>query len=323
MPAGEATQVIGGPAAPIGGGFGEATQHALVTPCPVCRTPNPPTERYCQDCGLLFGSAAAEIEPVPDVSQLPRLVDAGGREHPLNTGANSVGRDAADILIPDPTVSRRHAQVTLEEGLVTVEDQGSTNGTYVGGRKLAPGERAGAFAGDEVRFGSVVLSLVLPGGAARPAEGPAEASAVPPTDRGAAVAVLALDDGTEFPLYPGVNSIGRRSGNQVVLADAFMSGRHAEITCNEDGSAQLVDVGSTNGTFVGADRLAANVPLALTEGTVVRLGKTPVTFHATAAPEASADTLNTAAVAPEPTMVGGFVLPEPTLMSPPPDATSS
>jgi len=294
---GEATRVLSGPGmaplgAPVGGGY-EATQQAIAVTCPVCGTPNGPAERYCQDCGLLFGSTPAEVEPLPDLSQLPRLVDTAGREFALNPGPNSVGRDAADLLIADPTISRRHAQVTLEGGQLVVEDLGSTNGTKVGDRRLDPGERVAAFNGDTVRFGSVSLTLTLPGGEARPADlGPVETQpapageAAPATVRGAALGFLVLGDGTEFPLYEGVNSIGRRSANQITLADAFMSGKHAEVLVQADGTAQLVDVGSTNGSFLGEERLAPHAPLALTEGLTVRLGKTPVTFRAAAPPPA-------------------------------------
>lgn len=289
-PAGEATRVLSAtptmgyaPAAP----YGDATQQALTVTCPVCQTPNPPSERYCQDCGLLFGSAT-DVEPLEDASQLPRLLDSTGREFVLNAGVNTVGRENADILLIDPTVSRRHAQVALEETRIIVEDLGSTNGSYVGANPTRAGQRTEAYDGDTVRFGSVSLTLALPGGAARPASAaPAAApTPAPQEDRGEPVAQLVLGDGTEFPLYEGVNTLGRRSGNQIVLADAFASGRHAEIRCNPDGTAELVDVGSTNGTFIAGERLAPNTPVTLEEGTTVTFGKTPVTFRR-AAPAAA------------------------------------
>lgn len=297
--AGEATRVLGapgfGPAPGAPAMYGEATQQSLVVTCPVCQTPNGPAERYCQDCGLLLSSISGEVEPLPDLSQLPRLIDSTGREFPLNPGPNSVGRDSADILLPDPTVSRRHAQVTLEGEQVWVEDQGSTNGTSVGGHKLAAGERAGAYQGDTVKFGSIVLTLALPGAAARPAA-VAPSAAVPaaaPADRGPALAALVLADGTEHPLFAGVNTIGRRSGNQIVLSDAFMSGKHAEVTVTPEGAATLVDVGSTNGSFLAGQRLAPQAPVELAEGTVVVLGKTQVTCRAGApsAPPAAESTV--------------------------------
>lgn len=263
----------------MGGGYGEATQQAITITCQVCATPNGPGTAYCQDCGLMFGSAPAEVEPLPDVSQLPRLVDASsGRELVLNSGLNSVGREGTDVLLPDPTVSRRHAQVTVESGQLIVEDLGSTNGTFVGGRPVRPGERAAAFDGDAVRFGSIHLVLALPGGAARPADAGVAATAAVAEDRGEPVAQLRLANGTDYPLYAGANTIGRRSSNEIILADAFASGRHAEITCNADGTVILTDLGSTNGTFINGERLAPNTPVTLTEATQFRFAKSDATL---------------------------------------------
>ena len=272
---GEATRLM---TPPMVGGYGEATQQAIVITCAVCGTPNGPGERYCQDCGFMFGSASGEMEPPPDPSQMVRLVDGTGRELLLNPGVNLVGRDSADVLLPDPTVSRRHAQIALEGDQVTVEDLGSTNGSSVAGRKLGAGEKATAYSGDSVKFGNLIFTLQLPGGVARPAEAIAAPAAEPPVDRGAPVAFLTREDGSEIPLFEGVNSLGRRSTNQIVLSDSFASGRHAEVRW-EAGSAVVVDVGSTNGTFIGAERLAPNVSRPLTEGLTVRFGKTELTFR--------------------------------------------
>jgi len=289
-PAGDATQVLPSPGGPMGMGYGDRTQQAITITCPVCSTPNGPGTAYCQDCGLMFGSAPAEVEPLPDVSQLPRLVDASsGRELVLNSGLNSVGREGTDVLLPDPTVSRRHAQVTVEGGQLIVEDLGSTNGTFVGGRPVRPGERATAFDGDAVRFGSIHLVLALPGGAPRPADAAAPAPAVAAEDRGAPVAQLRLANGTEYQLYAGTNTIGRRSSNQIILADAFASGRHAEIDCQADGTVVLTDLGSTNGTFVGGERLAPNTPVTLTEATQFRFAKSDATLVLLGEPSSDAE----------------------------------
>jgi len=313
-PAGDATRVMQSPFPAAGGGFSDATQHALTVACPVCQTPNGPAERYCQDCGLLMGSQPADVEPLPDAAQLPRLVDAAsGREYLLNPGLNTVGRESADIVLADPSVSRRHAQVTLDGGSLTVEDLGSTNGTFVAGSPVRAGTPVAAQSGTLLRFGSVQLSLAIPGAAGAPeaidpvalspAAAPAAASAAPISERGAPVGRLTLADGTEFPLYSGVNTIGRRSANEIVLADSFMSGKHAEITCGEDGQVQFVDVGSTNGSFHAGARLAPNSPIPLADGATVRMGKTEVTFRSSA-PAASVERTVMAPMG-EATLMGG------------------
>ena len=47
-----------------------------------------------------------------------------------------VGRDGADLVIGDEEMSRRHVALRPVDGGVEVEDLGSTNGTYVDGRRI-------------------------------------------------------------------------------------------------------------------------------------------------------------------------------------------
>jgi pSer/pThr/pTyr-binding forkhead associated (FHA) protein len=48
-----------------------------------------------------------------------------------------IGREAGnDIVIEDPQVSRRHAQLTQQGNSYLIEDIGSTNGTYVNGKRV-------------------------------------------------------------------------------------------------------------------------------------------------------------------------------------------
>lgn len=70
-----------------------------------------------------------------------------GRTYPLVEGVTRVGRHSDSmILLDDITVSRRHCMVKVDQNQVTVEDEGSTNGTYVNGARmevspLQPGDR--------------------------------------------------------------------------------------------------------------------------------------------------------------------------------------
>lgn len=84
---------------------------------------------------------------------------ARGTQFPL-AGTMIIGRDpGAGIVIPDASVSLRHASITRTTGGWRVADLGSTNGTLVNGR---PVERDGTpLRGDErITFGAVVLQLV-------------------------------------------------------------------------------------------------------------------------------------------------------------------
>ena len=69
-----------------------------------------------------------------------------------------VGRDpTAAIQLSDQEVSRRHAIVSGEQGRATVEDLGSSNGTYVTDERVQG--TAALAVGGRMRVGSTVLEL--------------------------------------------------------------------------------------------------------------------------------------------------------------------
>jgi pSer/pThr/pTyr-binding forkhead associated (FHA) protein len=67
-------------------------------------------------------------------------------------GSATIGRSpAVEIQIDDPFASGRHARIYERGGLFYVEDMGSTNGTYLNGKKLASQELLRAE--DRIRIG--------------------------------------------------------------------------------------------------------------------------------------------------------------------------
>ena len=74
----------------------------------------------------------------------------GGRR--LNVGRAS----DSDLKLDHPSVSKIHAALVMNrEGALLVSDTGSTNGTYINGRRLAYGEARRLEDGDVVGFGDV------------------------------------------------------------------------------------------------------------------------------------------------------------------------
>jgi predicted component of type VI protein secretion system len=72
-------------------------------------------------------------------------------------GDHTIGREGADITLDDDQVSRSHARVSVADGTVTIEDLGSTNGTFVNGARI---EEATTLApGDTVRIGATTFAL--------------------------------------------------------------------------------------------------------------------------------------------------------------------
>jgi len=76
----------------------------------------------------------------------------------------------------------------------------------------------------------------------------------------------------QYTLKPGNNTIGRMSGNDIVILDPSASRFHAKIEYDEDdGSLSLIDLGSTNGTFINRDRITE--PRPLNEQDLIRIGQ--------------------------------------------------
>ena len=87
------------------------------------------------------------------------LLSADGQsKYDVRDGAPMlVGRaPTCDVPVFDPTVSRRHAELSLVAGGVKVTDLGSANGTFVNGEKITDKTVRG---GDVVTFGKVVFKL--------------------------------------------------------------------------------------------------------------------------------------------------------------------
>ncbi len=79
--------------------------------------------------------------------------------------------------------------------------------------------------------------------------------------------------GTTLPLREAGVLLGRNPECTLVLDDEFASGRHARIYA-EGGSWFLEDLNSTNGTFIGNERVEGTRPVG--EGTRLRIGTTVI-----------------------------------------------
>lgn len=83
-----------------------------------------------------------------------RSLRIGHRRHVLSAGVNSVGREpSCTVCINDASVSRGHARITVDNGVATIEDMKSKNGTQVMGETIT-GPRV-LHDGDELEFGHV------------------------------------------------------------------------------------------------------------------------------------------------------------------------
>lgn len=91
-----------------------------------------------------------------------KLTSADGMQtYELRAGSLLVvGRaPTSDIAIFDPTISRRHAEVQIDESGVHVRDLGSSNGTFLNGTRLEDGQPATVSGGDTIMFGKVAFKV--------------------------------------------------------------------------------------------------------------------------------------------------------------------
>jgi pSer/pThr/pTyr-binding forkhead associated (FHA) protein len=82
-----------------------------------------------------------------------------GGEYPLAEGQEIViGRSSElDMVLVEEMVSRKHARIALGGGTISIEDLGSTNGTFVNGEKVQQGTLR---EGDRVLIGTNILKVV-------------------------------------------------------------------------------------------------------------------------------------------------------------------
>ncbi|MEU8570931.1 FHA domain-containing protein [Streptomyces pathocidini] len=209
------------------------------------------------------------------------VLELNGRTWALDPSTTyTIGRDPqGHVVVEDPRVSWRHANLRWVEGSWFVEDRGSTNGTFLRGRRV---ERAEVVPGTELRLGNAVdgprLDL-LPAHA--PAHGgpthPAPATARPvlaapehapraephlpyvPDQSARPAPRPAPPPADDEPHHPDglhrlaagfVTRIGRGPENDLVVHDLQVSRRHAEFRSTRDGHFEIVDLGSHHGTYV-------------------------------------------------------------------------
>jgi hypothetical protein len=149
--------------------------------CPSCGTVNRMGEAFCTNCGSSLSTAPAGVGApagapigVSAGAGHPRLiVDADNATFDL-TGKTEViiGReDPVSNIYPDVDltphrgeedgVSRMHAKLLINAGQYLVEDQNSTNFTFVNKQKLQPKVPTPIKDGDELRLGRVVLHFYV------------------------------------------------------------------------------------------------------------------------------------------------------------------
>ncbi len=252
------------------------TQVRAAHACLRCGRQNEQGEKFCPACGAPSESTGPQATVQPGAAA-PRtggvtphiaLLDRSGQvahRFPLHNAVTTLGRQGADInFADDDYLSPLHAQFLFMDGILTVRDLGSKNGTW-----LYLDEPHRLNDGDQVLLGSQIVRyrrLGYPG--PRPPEQDQTrrlGSLTPAAD----IANLAQIRGDGSPrdiihLSPGRTiRIGREQGDWQFPFDSSMSAVHALVR-SEDADFVLVDAGSRNGIAIavrGERRMPANARL--------------------------------------------------------------
>ncbi len=155
-----------------------------------------------------------------------------------------IGRaPGCNIQINNPTVSSLHAELLiLDDGRLILEDKNSTNGTFVGGQRITPGNETEVRRGDLIQLGNTSLNWAQ-------VPQPAKTSN-----------------------YKRIINIGSNYRNDMVVSDPFVSRYHAVLKITKDGKAFITDLGSRNGTIVNGIKIAPNKDIRVKRGDSISLG---------------------------------------------------
>jgi len=140
--------------------------------CKECQMENIEGALFCEECGAKMtgqlevsesfagaGAAQLVLESIDgsklEVPEKDEIVI--GREDPISDVFPDV--DLTGLGGMENGVSRKHAVIHRAGAGYTVEDMGSTNGTYINRKKLQPHAPQTIKPGDELRFGTLSLKL--------------------------------------------------------------------------------------------------------------------------------------------------------------------
>ena len=227
-----------------------------------------------------------------------------GKEYPLNTARVSVGRDSSNAI----ALFREESLPRTLGALVFQNQQWFWRGEAIGINGVAR-ENAPVNAGDTLQIGATKFRFQMrsaktqsptyqpppvvpqpaayappPASVSAPtiADWPASTAATPPASGGTPPTIRATMPAFTLTSLAGKSlaipaceqpvTLGRGANNAIVVADAGVSSRHAQLQW-QSGALHFTDLGSTNGSFVNGEKLAPQVARRLKVGDRLRLGQ--------------------------------------------------
>lgn len=237
------------------GGASPAQAHVLPEPEGDPTAPDPTPLRAPPAVRLAVATQAMGATSAYALAQLTTILRDGstGATYPITAEQTDIGRDEGNVLLPDdPYICARHARILRREGHFFLRDLHSVNGVFL--RIATPVElrdRDAFLVGQEL----LILELVEEGeGGLGPAS--QHGTLVFGTPEMPRLGRLSLwtTEGVPrdvYTLHRQETILGREVGDIVFPEDAFMSRRHAAVTCDlSTRHFTLRDLDSSNGTFI-------------------------------------------------------------------------
>ncbi len=172
-------------------------------------------------------------------------------DHPTRIGRGSDN----DLVVPDKSVSRHHALITIKDGRCLVRDLESANGTFLAGRRISDAQLAH---GDQVRFGDIEFILDNPAAAVVPMPKPWWQSRAIQASAAALIVAIAL---IGLLHHPAVDQSAQSSGT----VTSALAGRNFDLP---QASTDFV------GDWAGALPLTSSAPSSFANVTSVEMGAT-------------------------------------------------
>lgn len=170
----------------------------------------------------------------------------------------TIGRDAScSFVIDSPRVSGSHCQIRFMADRFEVTDLGSSNGTFVGVERTRVMAPTTVFPGQPLFLGTIEVSPTEVAGRFG-LQWPAAVPAAAPRASGAGLIVVGRDGSCDF-----------------VIDSPKISGRHCQLRFAGD-RVEVTDLGSSNGTFVGDDRVRVQGTVAVFPGQSVFMSTVPL-----------------------------------------------
>ena len=187
------------------------------------------------------------------------LVSWGSQSVILEEGRTyTLGRDGScDIPIENSRISRTHLRLSDSNGNWSMTDLGSSNGTYLNGKKVL---KVDLLESTEVRLGgpNEVAIVFSPIKNEKEVKSKVTQKIIDKDATQVATGILQEKQGPQGPRRIRLQQrirIGRGEGCDWKIEDLNVSRSHAEIVQSRQGEYELIDLKSTNGTFLNDNKI--------------------------------------------------------------------